>query len=150
SDWLETGSSDAWQPSEEIAQVVRDLYEFSQARANWRETHAVVFPDRPDYRFELSEDNDVVAIHADSRRTANRLVEESMITANICAGKTLQAAFGTGVFNTHAGFKPEKVADIVELMNSHGAQCSEESVNTVEGFAALRRWLSTQETSYLD
>ncbi|EKO3931039.1 exoribonuclease II [Vibrio fluvialis] len=150
SDWLETGSSDAWQPSEEIAQVVRDLYEFSQARANWRETNAVVFPDRPDYRFELSEDNDVVAIHADSRRTANRLVEESMITANICAGKTLQAAFGTGVFNTHAGFKPEKVADIVELMNSHGAQCSEESVNTVEGFAALRRWLSTQETSYLD
>ncbi|EJL6980761.1 exoribonuclease II [Vibrio cholerae] len=151
SDWLETGSSEQWQPSEEIAQVVRDLYAFSQARANWRETHAVVFPDRPDYRFELSADNDVVAIHADMRRTANRLVEESMITANICAGKTLQTTFGFGVFNTHAGFKAEKMADVVELMAVNGAPNADaETLETVEGFAALRRWLATQETSYLD
>ncbi|WP_179876523.1 exoribonuclease II [Vibrio cholerae] len=151
SDWLETGSSEQWQPSEEIAQVVRDLYAFSQARANWRETHAVVFPDRPDYRFELSADNDVLAIHADMRRTANRLVEESMITANICAGKTLQATFGLGVFNTHAGFKAEKIADVVELMAVNGAPNADaETLATVEGFAALRRWLATQETSYLD
>ncbi|MFO4720871.1 exoribonuclease II [Vibrio cholerae] len=151
SDWLETGSSEQWQPSEEIAQVVRDLYAFSQARANWRETHAVVFPDRPDYRFELSADNDVVAIHADMRRTANRLVEESMITANICAGKTLQTTFGFGVFNTHAGFKAEKMADVVELMAVNGAPNADaETLATVEGFAALRRWLATQETSYFD
>ncbi|MGF1697850.1 exoribonuclease II [Vibrio lamellibrachiae] len=151
SDWLETGHSDAWQPSDEIATIVRDLFEFSQARANWRATNAVVFPDRPDYRFELSETNDVVAIHADLRRSANRLVEESMITANICAGKTLQASFNTGVFNTHAGFKPEKVADVVKLVNPEGdLPYSIESVETLEGFAALRRWLAEQDTSYLD
>ncbi|WP_159737993.1 exoribonuclease II [Vibrio atypicus] len=151
SDWIESGSSDAWQPSEEIATIVRDLYEFSLARADWRETHAVVFPDRPDYRFELSEDNDVVAIHADMRRSANRLVEEAMITANICAGKTLQASFDSGVFNTHAGFKPEKVEDVVALVNPEGElPFTAESVVTLEGFAALRRWLATQDTSYLD
>ena len=33
SDWLETGQSEAWQPTEEIAEIVRDLYEFSKARA---------------------------------------------------------------------------------------------------------------------
>ena len=151
SDWIENGSSQAWQPNDEIAQIVRDLYEFSLARAEWRETHAVVFPDRPDYRFELSEDNDVVAIHADMRRSANRLVEEAMITANICAGKTLQASFDSGVFNTHAGFKPEKIEDVVKLVNPEGElPFTVESVATLEGFAALRRWLADQETSYLD
>ncbi|NRF30505.1 exoribonuclease II [Vibrio coralliilyticus] len=151
SDWLETGQSEAWQPTEEIAEIVRDLYEFSKARAEWRETHAVVFPDRPDYRFELSEDNDVVAIHADMRRSANRLVEESMITANICAGKALKASFDSGVFNTHAGFKPEKIADVIELVNPEGElPFTAESVVTLEGFAELRRWLAKQETSYLD
>ncbi|MCC2521927.1 exoribonuclease II [Vibrio coralliilyticus] len=151
SDWLETGQSEAWQPTEEIAEIVRDLYEFSKARAEWRETHAVVFPDRPDYRFELSEDNDVVAIHADMRRSANRLVEESMITANICAGKVLKASFDSGVFNTHAGFKPEKIADVIELVNPEGdLPFTAESVVTLEGFAELRRWLAKQETSYLD
>lgn len=151
SDWIENGSSDAWQPKEEIAEIVRDLYDFSRARAEWRETHAVVFPDRPDYRFELSEDNDVVAIHADMRRSANRLVEEAMITANICAGKTLQSSFNSGVFNTHAGFKPEKIEDVVNLVNPEGElPFTAESIATLEGFAALRRWLGSQETSYLD
>jgi exoribonuclease-2 len=151
SDWIENGSSDAWQPSEEIAEVVRDLYDFSRARAEWRETHAVVFPDRPDYRFELSEYNDVVAIHADMRRSANRLVEEAMITANICAGKTLQSSFNSGVFNTHAGFKPEKIEDVINLVNPEGElPFTAESIATLEGFAALRRWLGSQETSYLD
>lgn len=151
SDWLETGHCDNWQPDETIAQVVQDLYQFSLARAQWRETHAVVFPDRPDYRFELSEDNDVVAIHADMRRCANRLVEEAMITANICAGRTLQASFDSGVFNTHAGFKPEKIADVVNLVNPEGElPFTAESIATLEGFAELRRWLAAQETSYLD
>jgi len=151
SDWLESGVSEKWQPSEAIATIVRDLYDFSLARAQWREKHAVVFPDRPDYRFELSEDNDVIAIHADSRRSANRLVEESMITANICAGKTLQAHFGTGVFNCHSGFKAEKLADAVELVNPDGTlPFTSESLATLQGFAALRRWLCQQESTYLD
>ncbi|WP_428773513.1 exoribonuclease II [Vibrio sp.] len=151
SDWLENGQSDAWQPDETIAQVVQDLYQFSLARAEWREKHAVVFPDRPDYRFELSEDNDVIAIHADLRRSANRLVEESMITANICAGQILQASFNSGVFNSHSGFKSDKIKDVVELVNPEGNEVfSAESITTLEGFAALRRWLGQQETSYLD
>ncbi len=133
SDWLENGECEKWSPSEEIAAIVSDLYDFSKARANWREENAVVFPDRPDYRFELSEDNDVVAIHADMRRSANRLVEEAMITANICAGKTLKATFGAGVFNTHAGFKPEKIADVIELVNPEGElEYTAESVVTLE------------------
>lgn len=151
SDWLENGQSPEWQPSEDIATIVRDLYDFSLARADWREKNAVVFPDRPDYRFELSEDNDVVAIHADMRRSANRLVEEAMITANICAGRTLKETFNSGVFNTHAGFKPEKIADVLSFVNPDGElPFSAESVATLEGFAELRRWLGQQETSYLD
>ncbi|KOO13793.1 exoribonuclease II [Vibrio xuii] len=151
SDWLENGESTEWQPNEEIAQIVRDLYDFSLARADWREQNAVVFPDRPDYRFELSEDNDVIAIHADMRRSANRLVEESMITANICAGRTLQSTFNSGVFNTHLGFKPEKIADVLGFVNPEGElPFTAESVATLEGFAELRRWLGKQESSYLD
>lgn len=151
SDWLETGSCANWQPDTQIAEVVTVLNEFAQARATWRETHAVVFPDRPDYRFELSEDNDVIAIHADQRRTANKLVEESMITANICAGKKLAEHFATGVFNVHSGFKSEKLTDIVQLINPEQIlPFTEENLATLDGFSAVRRWLNEQETSYLD
>ncbi|GEM75112.1 exoribonuclease II [Vibrio sagamiensis] len=151
SDWLEHGLTDEWQPDDTIAATVRDLYAFSLARAEWRENNAVVFPDRPDYRFELSEDNDVIAIHADLRRSANRLVEEAMITANICAGRVLNDKFQLGVFNTHAGFKTEKIDDVIALINPEATlEFTAESIKTLEGFAALRRWLAKQETPYLD
>ncbi|MFM2600690.1 exoribonuclease II [Vibrio fortis] len=151
SDWLETGASEKWQPSEEIATIVADLHEFAKARSAWREANAVVFPDRPDYRFELSEDNDVVAIHADMRRSANKLVEEAMISANICAGRVLKESFNQGVFNCHAGFKTDKLADVLELVNPQAeTPYTEEQIASLEGFAALRRWLGSLESNYYD
>lgn len=151
SDFLESDGQSEWQPAnEDIKAQIYGLYEFAQARISWRETHAVTFPDRPDYRFELSEDNDVVAIHTDQRRIANRMVEESMISANICAGRKLRNTFGFGVFNTHAGFNQDKIADAVALVNEFSGEATEESLNTIEGFSALRRWLNKQETTYLD
>ncbi len=44
-----------------------------------------MFKDRPDYRFVLGEKGEVLDIVAEPRRIANRIVEESMIAANICA-----------------------------------------------------------------
>ncbi|CAM3860624.1 exoribonuclease II [Vibrio aquimaris] len=152
SDWLENSESQSWQPDSSTASVINALYECSQARIQWREKNAVVFPDRPDYRFELSEDNDVLAIHADIRRSANKIVEECMITANICAGKVLQSSFDSGVFNTHSGFKQDKLSDVIDLINSENSEqtFTIESISTLSGFSELRRWLAKQDTSYLE
>ncbi|WP_163936152.1 exoribonuclease II [Paraferrimonas sp. SM1919] len=151
SDYLENGSSPQWQAQGEIKQVVDALAKMATLRASWRQNNAVIFPDRPDYRFELSEDNDVIAIHAEMRRSANRLVEEAMVSANICAGKLLREEFGFGVFNSHPGLKEDKIKGAVELVNTELSQeFSDEQVATVAGFAELRRVLAKQESSYLD
>jgi len=151
SDWLENPNDCQFQPDETIATVLKTLCDFSRARSNWRESNAVVFKDRPDYRFELSEDNDVIAIHSEERRTANRLVEEAMIMANICAGIILKQQVGIGIFNTHAGFKPEKIKDVIKLVNIDPENVfDKEKLTSLDGFSQLRRWLNTQESSYLD
>lgn len=49
----------------------------TEARIAWRTEHALVFPDRPDYDFELGENGEVLAIHVEPRRIANRMVEGS-------------------------------------------------------------------------
>ncbi|RYU74158.1 exoribonuclease II [Aliivibrio finisterrensis] len=127
SDFLETGSCDKWQPTEVISQVVTELHEFAQARTTWRQTHA------------------------DMRRTANKLVEEAMVTANICAGKTLRNTFNMGVFNSHAGIKSDKLKDVIEIVNQlDDVAFTEEHIATLEGFSELRRLLGNQPTSYLD
>jgi exoribonuclease-2 len=54
SDWLENTGS--WQPeSESIAQQITLLQDVCLRRSEWRKTHALVFKDRPDYRFVLGE-----------------------------------------------------------------------------------------------
>lgn len=150
SNYIENTGEQTWHPNDVIAEQINALHGLANARIVWREKNAVTFPDRPDYRFELSEDNDVLAIHADVRRIANRMVEETMITANICAGRMLSRHFGFGVFNTHMGLVPEKIADVVALINENGGTTTLETLATIDGFSALRRWLNAQETSYLD
>ncbi|MGB2078443.1 MAG: exoribonuclease II [Vibrio sp.] len=151
SDFLEQGQCATWQPEANIQTIVEQLHEFATVRGQWRQQHAVVFPDRPDYRFELSDDNDVIAIHADMRRSANKLVEEAMITANICAGRALKDAFNSGIFNTHAGLKSDRIKDVIALVNpDQDLPFTQESVVELEGFSALRRHLATMDTNYLD
>ena len=150
SDVLENGHSEKWTPNDIIRQQINALHAFANARSHWRATNAVVFPDRPDYRFELSDDNDVIAIHTDPRRTANRMVEEAMITANICAGRALSEKFGTGIFNHHAGFNPEKLDTAMEFLTAAEAPFTKEELMTLEGFSALRRWLNDLDSTYLD
>lgn len=149
SDWVEQKGD--WQPeSEVIAEQLRELTELTRARSAWRSEHAIVFKDRPDYRFELDDASNVVAIHVDHRRIANQMVEEAMIAANLACGNWLAEHAGTGVFNVHAGFDPEKLAQVAELLQAHEAPFEPESLASLEGFCALRRWLDARDTSYLD
>ena len=150
SDFLENGHCDNWTPNAVIEQQIVALQGFAILRSDWRMANAVVFPDRPDYRFELSEDNDVVAIHTDLRRIANRMIEEAMITANICAGRALQEKFATGVFSVHSGFHQEKLDTAMEFITNAEAPFTKEEIVTLEGFSALRRWLNTLDSTYLD
>ncbi|MGF1758600.1 exoribonuclease II [Photobacterium sagamiensis] len=150
SDLIENGQCDNWVPNDVIAAQIDALHGFANARSEWRTNTAVVFPDRPDYRFELSEDNDVIAIHTDPRRTANRMIEEAMITANICAGRVLKEKFGTGVFNYHNGFHPEKLDTAMNFLTEAEAPFEKDQLTTLEGFSALRRWLNDLDSTYLD
>lgn len=149
SDWLENNGS--WQPqSEAIAHQIRLLNRVCQARSQWRQTHALVFKDRPDYRFILGEKGEVLDIVAEPRRIANRIVEESMIAANICAARVLRDKLGFGVYNVHMGFDPANGEQLAALLKSHGMHVDAEDVLTLNGFCKLRRELDAQPSGFLD
>lgn len=152
SDWLEN-VDDCWQPTSTLEPVLSTLNEISILRSSWRERNAIVFKDRPDYRFELDKESNVVAIHTEHRRSANKLVEEAMVTANICAGHVLASKLDAGVFNIHHGLKSDKVSAALELVGTStesNSNFAEEELNTLEGFCRLRRQISEHGDNYLD
>ncbi|KAF6678892.1 MULTISPECIES: exoribonuclease II [Pantoea] len=149
SDWLE--NSGAWQPeSEAIAEQIRLLHRLCLARSEWRQTHALVFKDRPDYRFLLGEKGEVLEIVAEPRRIANRIVEESMILANVCAAKVLRDRLGFGIYNVHAGFDATNAEQAAAVLANHGITVDAQAITTLEGFRVLRRELDAQPTQFLD
>jgi len=149
SDWLE--GKDGWTPpTESIAAQIRLLQRICLARAKWRTTHALVFKDRPDYRFVLGEKGEVLDIVAEPRRIANRIVEESMIAANICAARVLRDKLGFGIYNVHLGFDPANGEALAALLSTHGLHVDAEEVLTLNGFCKLRRELDAQPSGFLD
>lgn len=149
SDWLEeTGS---WQPANDTdKQQILLLKEMADKRLQWREANALVFKDRPDYRFVLDDKGNVVDIVSESRRSSNRIVEEAMITANLCAAAVLKEKLGFGVFNVHMGFEPLQIEQVVQTLKDNGIETTAESLLSLEGFRQLRRKLDAQPTQFLD
>lgn len=149
SDWLEDKGE--WlPPTEEIAQQIRLLQNLCLKRSEWRQTHALVFKDRPDYRFVLGEKGEVLDIVSESRRIANRIVEESMIAANVCAAVVLRDKLGFGIYNVHTGFDPANTEQLATMLAGHGFTVDAQEVLTLDGFCKLRRELDAQPTSFLD
>lgn len=149
SDWIEkTGT---WQPENpQVEQQIERLFEMSTRRSQWRQDNALVFKDRPDFRFILDDNGVVVDIVAENRRAANRIVEEAMITANLCAASELKNKLGFGVFNVHAGFDPLNIEQVVQTLKDNGIETDAESLLSIEGFRKIRRILDRQPTQFLD
>ncbi len=77
-------------------------------------------------------------------RSANKLVEESMISANIRAGRVLKESFNQGVFNCHSGFKAEKLTDVLELVNPEAETLfTEEQIVSLKVLRLWRCWLGS-------
>lgn len=149
SDWLE--GANRWQPQNDaVTNQIRLLENLCQRRIAWRQAHALVFKDRPDYRFILGEKGEVLDIIAEPRRIANRIVEESMIAANICAAIVLRDKLGFGIYNVHAGFDPDNTEQMATLLKAHNLHVDPAEVLTLEGFCKLRRELDALPTSFLD
>ena len=149
SDWLE--NSGEWQPQNDaIANQIRLLHQLCLSRGEWRQAHALVFKDRPDYRFLLGEKGEVLDIVAEPRRIANRIVEEAMILANICAAEVLRDKLGFGIYNVHAGFDTANAEQAAAVLATHGITADPSAITTLDGFRVLRRELDAQPTQFLD
>lgn len=148
SDYLEQKT--AWQPDSTImSEQLTQLAAMAKARQTWRQQHAIVFQDKPDYRFELA-DGKVVAIHAEHRRIANHMIEEAMIAANVVCGQFLATHLGFGLFNIHSGFDTTKLNALKELLSKAACPIEPEQLTTLTGYCQLRRWLQQQPTAYLE
>ncbi|GAB2725432.1 exoribonuclease II [Halomonas garicola] len=148
SNWID-GEGD-WAPADDIAPQLTALRELTEARTRWREEHALVFSGSPDYEFELDEAGNVLGIHVEERRIANRMIEESMIAANACCADYLATHVGHGIFNVHRAFEPEKAEDAQAFLAEQDINVDTEALLELPRYKELKRELEGREDAWLD
>lgn len=155
SDYLEQ-QPNAWQPDNDIVKAqLNALHQFCLARIQWRKQHAILFKDRPDYNFILADDGSISEIRADYRRIANRIVEECMIIANMCAAQFFTTHQAEAIFNTHDGFDKKFLPVASQFLLQHLATAdnldnltqrySNETLATLDGYCQMQHDLDQQE-----
>ncbi|WNK19413.1 exoribonuclease II [Halomonas piscis] len=148
SNWID-GEGD-WSPADAIAPQLTALRDLTEARSRWREEHALVFSGSPDYEFDLDDAGNVLGIHVEERRIANRMIEESMIAANACCADYLAAHVGHGIFNVHRAFEPEKAEDAQAFLAEQDINIDTEALLELPRYKELKRELEGREDAWLD
>ncbi|XGA79073.1 exoribonuclease II [Halomonas sp. CH40] len=148
SDWIE-GQGD-WTPADNIAEQLKALQALTEARTAWRNEHALVFKDRPDYVFDLDDAGNVLGIRTEERRIANRMIEESMIVANACCADYLAKHIGHGIFNVHRAFEPDKAEAAQEFLAGQDIEVAREALLELAHYKDLKRALESRDDAWLD
>ena len=99
-----------------IASSLQQLSNLSYARTRYRQDHALVMEEQPNYQLILNDLHKIERIDKCERTLAHALVEEAMLACNICAGNFFAQNPGYGLFSTHAGFKTTRLEEVKSLL----------------------------------
>lgn len=113
------------------------LQEFAQVRAKYRQDNALVMEERADYFYILNEQKKIDHVEKRERNIAHRMIEEAMLVTNICAGELFLQHPGYGIFSSHIGFRPERIADALALLKEDRPDLTIGDVSQLNEFQKL-------------
>ncbi|NIG99216.1 MAG: exoribonuclease II [Buchnera aphidicola (Periphyllus acericola)] len=149
SDFLEKKSF--WKPlNKKIEEQILLLYDFCISRIKWRKKNSLIFPDRNEYKFNLSKNCEILNISIEKRRIAHKIIEECMISANFIAANTLFKNKCLGLYNNHSGFDLSGANQISLLLIKKKIFINSKELLTLKGFCNLYRILENKKYKYLN
>ncbi len=83
-----------------------------------RERRGALDLDLPERRVSIGDDGTVQGIEVRERLDSHRLIEEFMVTANVCAAETLEQHRMACMYRVHDRPDPEKVESLREVLSS--------------------------------
>lgn len=132
-----------------VSRSLRELYRVFQALLKARENRGALDFDAHEGRLEL-EGNSVKAIHPVHRLEAHQLIEEAMISANVCAAEFIEKSRGPGaaLYRAHEPPAAEKLEQLRQSLALAGVRIPKGDLTPLAVKSALKeldehsnRWL---------
>ncbi|QJC27998.1 exoribonuclease II [Enterobacteriaceae endosymbiont of Plateumaris braccata] len=135
SNWLENIGN--WNPiNNDVKQQILLLYKFYKYRIKWKHKNALLF-NNIDYKFIFNNKGKILDIIMEEKRIAHKIIEETMIAANICAAKILKKQLGFGVYNINNGFNYNKINKVISLLKKYNIECNASFLINLKGFKEI-------------
>ena len=103
-----------------IVDHLDDLYALYKVLRKARDERGSIDFERSETQIIFGEDRKIESIKASERNDAHKLIEECMVTANMCAAHFLKRYDIPALHRVHDGPNPEKLAKVHEFLNSLG------------------------------
>ncbi len=100
--------------------VLQPLWQAYQAMATARDQRGPLNIDKPEQCIELDPQGRISRIHTPPRLEAHRLIEEMMVTANVCAAETLEKHKMTLIYRIHDTPSRERVKALGDFVRPLG------------------------------
>lgn len=111
-----------------LAGNIADLYAAYASAVKSRKARQPLNLDLPERRIVLSKEGKVTSVSYKERFDAHKLIEEFMVTANVCAAETLEAKKSPLLYRAHEEPSPEKLDVLREVADAAGLQLAKGQV----------------------
>lgn len=128
---------------ESLTSHLKHLYEASVALNQNRKKQNLIMDDRADYYLTVGDNGKLQTIFKSDRNSAQKLVEEAMLVANLCCAQYLKT-IGQGIFIQHPGFRTERIGDIKTIIEQQGIEFEGE-FTTAEGYKVFIKAVEQKE-----
>jgi len=121
-----------------VSNSLDQLHQIATALRKWRNEHALVNGDRPEFRLRLDENRRIRLIEPSVQNEAHRLVEECMVAANRCAADFLGQR-DKGLFIQHPGLRDDRTDNVRALLEGYAPQLADIDATSAAGFRDLMK-----------
>jgi ribonuclease R len=137
--WQAVGERDRGVRSElkAVMPQLEDLYKLYKLLAKARKRRGAIDFETPEVKFSLAQSGEVVAMGAQPRNDAHKLIEECMIAANVQAAKFLWRRKVPALYRVHAPPPAEKYEDLLQFLREFKLKMPPATEVTPADFSAL-------------
>ena len=105
--------------------------------------------DLPETKIIFGKDRKIEKIIAQQRNDAHRVIEECMLSANICAARFLLKNECPGLYRVHEGPSPEKLMDLRKFLGELGLKLPGREEPVPRDYASLLKTISDRPDAHL-
>jgi ribonuclease R len=104
--------------------VLQPLWQAYQCMVEARERRQPLRINRPERRIEMNDKGQITRIHTPPSLEAHKLIEEMMVSANVCAAETLEKHKKTLIYRVHDTPPDERVRALADFLRSMNVKLS--------------------------